>query len=221
MLNFIKRLFNCIYQKYKWHNILLFSKSSIISNDSIFEGANKIGYKTEFKGYMGYGSYIGEESRFYGKIGRFTSIGGRFCTVVGRHPYMLPFATTCPMFFSTRKQNGFTFANKNLYEELLFQEKPYSIVIGSDCWIGYDVKVVGGVKIGNGAIVLTGAVVTKDIPPYAIVGGIPAKIIKYRFDEETIDFLLRTKWWNNEIDWFKMNWSYLTNMNKLKEYYNK
>ena len=217
----IKKIFDYIYLKHKWHNILIFPYSSIISKDSIFEGANKIGYNTEFKGYMGYGSYIGEESRCYGKIGRFTSIGGRFCTVVGRHPYMYPFVTTCPMFFSIRKQNGYTFVNRNLYDEILYQEEPYSVVIGSDCWIGYDVKVVQGVKIGDGAMVLTGAVVTKDVPPYAIVGGVPAKVMKYRFDEETINFLLECKWWNNEIDWYKKNWSYLTNMNELKEYYNK
>lgn len=94
-------------------------------------------------------------------------------------------------------------------------------MIGSDCWIGYDVKVVQGVKIGDGAMVLTGAVVTKDVPPYAIVGGVPAKVMKYRFDEETINFLLECKWWNNKIEWFSKNWLYLSNIEKLKNYYNK
>lgn len=80
-------------------------------------------------------------------------------------------------------------------------------------------QVIGGTTIGNGAVILAHAVVTKDVPPYAIVGGVPARIIKYRYDEETIDFLLRIKWWNNSIDWFKQNWRLLTDIEKLKEYY--
>ena len=69
-------------------------------------------------------------------------------------------------------------------------------IIGNDVWIGKDVNIMGGVTVGDGAIIGTGAVVTKNIPPYAVVGGIPAKILKYRFDDETIAALLRIKWWN-------------------------
>ena len=69
-------------------------------------------------------------------------------------------------------------------------------IIGNDVWIGKDVNIMGGVTVGDGAIIAAGAVVTKNIPPYAVVGGIPAKILKYRFDDETIAALLRIKWWN-------------------------
>lgn len=70
------------------------------------------------------------------------------------------------------------------------------IVIGNDVWIGYEAVVLAGVTIGDGAIIGTRAVVTKDVPPYTIVGGVPAKLIKRRFPEETISALLEIQWWN-------------------------
>ena len=68
-------------------------------------------------------------------------------------------------------------------------------VVGNDVWIGYEAVVMAGVTIGDGAIVASRAVVTRDVPPYAIVGGVPAKVIKYRFDPATVESLLRIKWW--------------------------
>ncbi len=70
------------------------------------------------------------------------------------------------------------------------------IIIGNDVWIGFEAVILAGVTIGDGAIIGTHAVVTKDVPPYTIVGGIPAKPIKKRFDEDTISALLRIKWWD-------------------------
>ncbi|MCI8948261.1 MAG: CatB-related O-acetyltransferase [Lachnospiraceae bacterium] len=73
------------------------------------------------------------------------------------------------------------------------------IVIGNDVWIGYEAVILAGVTIGDGAVIGTRAVVTKDVPPYTIVGGIPAKPIRKRFSKETINALLKIKWW----DWPK------------------
>ena len=73
------------------------------------------------------------------------------------------------------------------------------IIGGNDVWIGYEAVILAGVTIGDGAIIGARAVVTKDVPPYTIVGGIPAKQIRKRFNEETIDTLLKLKWW----DWSK------------------
>jgi virginiamycin A acetyltransferase len=70
------------------------------------------------------------------------------------------------------------------------------ILIGNDVWIGSDATVIGSVRIGDGAVVAARSVVTKDVPPYAIVGGNPARIIKYRFDSDTIERLERIEWWN-------------------------
>lgn len=71
----------------------------------------------------------------------------------------------------------------------------YQIVIGSDVWIGADATIMAGVHIGDGAVIGAGAVVAKDVPPYAIVVGNPGKVVKYRFDEETINKLLKMRWW--------------------------
>ena len=70
------------------------------------------------------------------------------------------------------------------------------MIIGNDVWIGSHVLIKGGVHIGNGACVAAGAVVVKDVPPYAIVGGVPAKVIRYRFSPEVIGKLLELEWWN-------------------------
>lgn len=85
------------------------------------------------------------------------------------------------------------------------------IVIGNDVWIGYDAVIMSGVHIGDGAIIATRAVVTKDVPPYTIVGGVPAKEIRKRFDEETISKLLEMKWWDRPIDQIKKLLPYIQN----------
>jgi virginiamycin A acetyltransferase len=80
-----------------------------------------------------------------------------------------------------------------------------AIEIGSDVWIGTGSTILTGVKIGDGAVIAANAVVTNDIPPYAIAGGTPAKVLKYRFSEEIIKELLEIKWWNWEIEKIKKN----------------
>lgn len=82
------------------------------------------------------------------------------------------------------------------------------VQIGNDVWIGANATILGGVSIGDGAIVAAGAVVTKDVPPYAIVGGVPARIIRYRFDAQTIERLLSLQWWRYDLaDLGKIDWS--------------
>jgi len=93
----------------------------------------------------------------------------------------------------------------------------YLVDIGHDVWIGADVKIMDGVSIGNGAVVAAGAVVTKDVPPYAIVGGVPAKIIKYRFTQDQIELLQQFEWWNMPEDWIRENWQLFDNIQKFAE----
>jgi acetyltransferase-like isoleucine patch superfamily enzyme len=134
------------------------------------------------------GSYIGGNCYISADIGRFSSLGNRITQIVETHPIKEPFVTTSPMFFSQKKQTGSTFAKKQIAEEYRFYDKEREIAfrIGNDCWVGNDVCFIGGVQVGDGAVVLSRAIVTKDVPPYAIVGGVPAKVIGYRYDENTI-----------------------------------
>ena len=80
-----------------------------------------------------------------------------------------------------------------------------AIRIGNDVWIGTKSVILSGITIGHGAIVAAGSVVTKNVPPYAIVGGNPAKVIRYRFSSEVVDELLRIQWWNWPIEKIKAN----------------
>lgn len=214
--NIIRRLFSYFYYRIKYYRQLSISQSSTIGLWSRFEGANKVAHHSFFSGSMGFGSFIGPYCEISAHIGRFTSIAPHVRTNHGTHPYKEPYVSTCPMFYSTRKQNGMTFADRKMFNESL--QIP---TIGNDCWIGENVFICGDVKIGDGAVVLAGAVVIKDIPPYAIVGGVPASIIKYRYDNATIDFLTRIKWWNKDIAWFQKNWTMMNDIQKLKDYYKK
>lgn len=138
-------------------------------------------------------TYIAVNSRIsVTEIGKFCSIGPNFLCGWGIHP--TDAVSTSPMFYSTMKQNGTTLSHKDKIQE----RKP--IRIGNDVFIGVNVTVLDGVTIGDGAIIGAGAVVSKDIPPYAIAVGCPIRIIRYRFDEETIQQFLHLKWWDKDMN---------------------
>ena len=217
-----------LYSWQKRHNgkKVKFWYSTHISYRCGFEGMNMVGPHTDFFGSLGYGSYIGGGGMVSAEVGRFTSIGPNCRYINATHAYKAPFATTCPLFFSKSNGNnpqGKTFATEQMIEEFKFYDKARELVnkIGNDCWFGSNVTLIGGVEIHDGAVVLANAVVTKDVPPYAIVGGVPAKVIGYRYDDETIQFLQKTKWWNNQPEWFEKNWRLLNDIEALKEYFNK
>lgn len=123
-------------------------------------------------------------------IGRFCSIacGAKFLFTSANHAMRSLSTYPFPIFFEEwgldRTRVADAWDNKG------------DIVVGSDVWIGYEAVVLSGVTIGDGAIIGARAVVTRDVPPYAIVGGVPARLIRKRFDDKTIETLLRLKWWN-------------------------
>ncbi len=133
-------------------------------------------------------SYIGRHSRLiHAQVGKFCSIAGDCAIGMGTHS--LNNISTSPIFTAKRNAIGTSWTKENTFEEYK------NVVIENDVWIGQRVMIMGGVHVGNGAVVGAGALVTKDVPPYAIVGGVPAKIIRYRFSAEEIQQLEQSKWW--------------------------
>jgi len=185
-----------------------------------FEGNNKIDRLTSLLStHVGYGTYIRESCRFLNtKIGRFCSIGSEVTCVIGKHPTR-DFVSTHPAFFSLRNQAGFTYARQQRFEEFEpTKEGGFSIIIGNDVWIGEGATLMDGVEIGDGAVVAAKALVTKNVPPYTIVGGIPAKSIKTRFSEEDVQWLLEFKWWDKSPKWIRKNYEYFSDIAAFKSH---
>lgn len=129
-------------------------------------------------------TYINSGKIFYGKIGKFCSIGYHVCIGSGEH--FLDRVSTFPV----KRKIGIT------ADELADFPEQKAAIIENDVWIGNNVIIKQGVKVGNGAVLASGAVVTKDVEPYSIVGGVPAKLIRFRFNREVIDKLERVRWWD-------------------------
>ena len=175
---------------------------------------------------FGFNNKIGKDSNFYNvEYGDFSynsmrvtimnCIIGKFCSIaqdvsigLGKHP-VDKFISTHPAFYSTHKQCGYTFADQQYYGEMGI------VKIGNDVWIGANAIILDDVTIGDGAIIAANSLVNYDVPAYAIVAGSPAKIIKYRFSEELISFLMDFKWWDKDIEWLQSNFKLFHNQDEF------
>lgn len=122
------------------------------------------------------------------EIGQFCSISDEVMIGGAEHP--MEWVSTSPVFQNVKHSGPKKKFAKFNYEGVK------RTFIGNDVWIGKKVIIKAGVKIGDGAVIGAGSVVTKDVPPYAVVAGVPAKVIKYRFDENIISNLLQSRWWD-------------------------
>lgn len=217
----IKNLCSRIYYKTKFPAIRLRS-GCYVGRGSSFEGANVVGKNTVFAGSVGYASCIAEDCNFTANIGRYCAIGSRVYTLQFTHPTK-DFVSIHPAFYSMLKQSGFSYVKKQKFKEIIFSDErsKVAVTIGSDCWIGSDVTIRGGVTIGHGAIVAAGALVLHDVEPYTIVGGVPAKVIRKRFTDNDIEYLLNLEWWNKPEKWIKERAEYFESLDKLKKFIDK
>jgi chloramphenicol O-acetyltransferase type B len=218
---------SCILSQSEIGNNISILHSCVISN-SHFEEQISLLPKTHIdRSFVGKFTYIGGDSYIsLVNIGRFCSIGPHLLCGLGEHP--TNFVSTHPVFYSPLKQCGITFSSNTLISERK------RVTIGHDVWIGARVYIRDGISIGNGAIIAAGSIVVKDVPDYAIVGGVPAKLIRYRFSEEHIKKLQEICWWDWSeatlrkaqpiiaqdkidlfIDWFEKNHENLENKSDL------
>lgn len=146
--------------------------------------------------FMPLGSYSYAQSYFgdIATIGRYCSIGKNVKVMGDAHP--LEWMSTSP-FFYRKKRARFGGSKRTEFPD--FEAKGAPVVIENDVWVGDNVTLAHGVRLETGCVVASGATVTKNVPPYAIVGGVPAKVIRKRFDEATIARLLETQWWRYPI----------------------
>lgn len=182
------------------------------------EGQNHIGRNSiVYNSHLGDGSGVSRDSIIDSAfIGRYTTLGPDVKIITGQHPSK-EIVSIHPAFYSNRAQMEFTYVNETIFQEFKFadEDNQKKVIIGNDVWIGSYVRIMEGVTIGDGSIVAAGSIVTKDVPEYAIVGGVPAKIIRYRFEKNEIDFLKQLRWWDKDRVWLQKNAHLFCNIHRF------
>lgn len=191
--HFIKGLIKNIFNSRISCFALVSSNNTIDDTVAIYRG-------TKIKGScIGAYTYISANTDVENaEIGKFCSVADHCRIGMGRHE--MKFLSTSPIFEQNVNATKSTWTDRKVDNT-----KTERVYIGNDVWIGSHAMILGGVKVGDGAVIGAGAVVVKDVPPYAIVGGVPAKIIRYRFLPEIIERLVRLQWWTMPEEQIKNN----------------
>ena len=178
--------------KYLISKLIKKSRLSSVKNSSI-HSSSKIESGTLFvNSSMNKHSFCGYDNEIINtKIGSFCSIGNHVKIGGGEHPYS--WVSTSPVFYKGRDSVKAKFSEFD-------RDEIRTTFIGNDVWIGQNSLIKQGINIGHGAIIGMGSVVTKDVEPYSIVAGVPAKKIKLRFSEDLISKLIKSKWWDLKED---------------------
>jgi chloramphenicol O-acetyltransferase type B len=191
--------FKTCYQLTYWGKHLRISYGAYVRK-CVFSRGNFIGRNTHLVNcvlgdgtYISYGCMITQTT-----FGNYCSIGPGVKIAPGRHPVSM-FVSTHPAFFSRPSFLSESFAPGELYSGNL------PVRIGNDVWIGANAIILDGLTIADGAVVAANAVVTRDVLPYQLVGGTPARPIRKRFSEDQITRLLKIRWWNKSTDWLRQN----------------
>lgn len=213
VLRFLAKKLLIAYLKFRTKSKI--SYAAHVNHKTKLEGFNTLHCKSVLSGSeIGFASFVGAASVLpNSKICRYCSIANNVELISHTHPSS-EFVSTHPSFYSLLKQSGFTFVNTQRFNEILTVDNAgiHSVEIGNDVWIGAHALILGGVKIGDGAIVAAGAMVTKDVAPYSIAGGVPAKTIRMRFAEDEIKYLLFLRWWTKDYGWLKKNSEYFSDI---------
>jgi len=187
-------------------------------NNTKFEKNVKIGKLTKIiRSSVGRMTYIGDKCFLINtRVGRFCSIASNVRVVFGEHPTR-DFVSSSPVFYKPGNIFRLKWVNREKFLEFKYTDQMTSrmIDIGNDVWIGFGSMLLNGIKVGDGAVIAAGSVVTKDVPPYAIIGGNPAKVIRFRFDQLQIDKLLQIKWWDKDLTIIRHYSDYFDNVDSL------
>lgn len=181
--------------------------------DSTIDSSSKIGPGSRIlSSKFGRYSYCGSDCLIINcDVGAFCSIADNVVIGPGVHP--IEQVSTSPVFLAGRNVLGRNISNHA-------QPSLQRTRIGNDVWIGLDAKISSGVVIGDGAIIGMGSVVTKDVEPYAVVGGVPAHLLRYRFDKDIIKSLLEIRWWDLKEDQLVLHAKFFKDPRRyLREYY--
>jgi len=193
MMRLIKQAIKCLLLKKKYPKAYVSFNANVSLDTTLGKGTKILPQTVVANCQISRFTYIGGNCNIERtEVGPFTSVGPHVLCGLASHP--VHYVSTYPGFY-TNQTGGATWFGAAI---------PYNdrkrVVIGADVWVGARAIILGGVQIGHGAVIGAGAVITKDVPAYAIVAGVPAKILRYRFEEPIIRKLLAARWWEAPED---------------------